>query len=142
MPSMSKSCGHALIFVAFFILLSFFVHLLFAGESSAGINILLLYLRCLQTVNVRSKLDDFAQEIRRFAFPVRHRFGGVWMSRGKLVAPMLVILYTSTIYKQMRIGKKKGKEGKLTARAMAPRSSLCFCNSSSMFCTYVVRAFS
>ncbi len=101
---MSKLFGHAPIFVAFlFILFSFFFHLLFAKETSAGINLLLLYLLYLQIVNVRSKLDDFAQKIRRFAFQVRHCLDGVWMSREKLVTPMLPILYTFTIYKQMRI---------------------------------------
>lgn len=82
------SCSYDVILasIVFIILLLIFILslLLRRGGSSIGINLLLLSLRSLKTVDIGPELDNLVQNIRGFAFPVSHGFRQVWVAQGEL----------------------------------------------------------
>lgn len=83
--NIKESCSNyvSLASIIFIILPLIFIisRLLRSGGSSLSVQLLFLSMRSLQTVNVSPELDNFVQNIRRFAFPVSHRFRRVWVAR-------------------------------------------------------------
>ena len=59
-----------------------------------SIDLLLLRLRSLEAVDVRPELYDLVEQVRGFAFPVRHCFCGVCVPRRELVGRMLAAAQT------------------------------------------------
>lgn len=108
-------------------------------SAAAGIELLLLQLRRIEAVDVGPELDDFAEEIGGFAFPVAHCTGRVGVAGGELC-----LLPSVQVHAPVQLGKANVRnlgmgigiwDSGLTASNMGPRSSLCFCSSSSIFFT-------
>ena len=58
---------------------------------SLGIHLLLLRLRVLKGVNVGAEFDNLAEQIARFALPIRHRFVGIGVPRRELDQPRTLV---------------------------------------------------